>query len=324
MANFPVLPNAPGIPSLAKLPSFVTPQLTQAMNICSDQMIDIQSVISSTPLAPLSDIADQVLSATDATLGAVDLITNYPSSLWSGGIASSLDYMTGALGGITAAIGLDPFGPVELVSDAVNSVLGQASGVLDMVSTITGLPNLTLMVADALGLPSIFSQSPQWGLFKGNAMVIAADSVVSMEYKKNWDVSDYKLEKGAFASYNKVENPFDAVIRFSTGGSEDDRRDFLQSISAIAGDTELYDVLMPEETYPSVNIVGYTFRRLNNQGACLLQVDLMVVEIRETAEEEFTQTETQAPSGTATKNNGTVQTQPPTPQQKSALSSILG
>lgn len=176
-----------------------------------------------------------------------------------------------------------------------------------------------LLTRDVLGLP-LFNNPPPWGIYKDGEPVVTADNVLGVEYKQDWAIADYPMEQGAFQSYDKVSNPFFARVRFSAGRSQQNREALLDSIDVIAGDLELYDVVTPEWVYTSVNVAQYDYRRLSDQGVGLLQVDVGLLQVRVTADADFTTTK--APSGETTKNTGTVQTKQPTAQQRSALSSI--
>ena len=172
--------------------------------------------------------------------------------------------------------------------------------------------NVQPLSADTIGT---FGQPgiPQWGIFRNGNPVVIADSVQSIEYRQDWQISDYPLEQGAFESYNKVSTPFDAKIRFATGASEQDRQDLLKSIEAIANTLDLYDVVTPERTYQSTNILHYDYHRTSYNGVGLLQVDIWLNEIRVNAVATFSNT--QAPASADPVNDGTVQTQDSTQQQ---------
>jgi len=59
----------------------------------------------------------------------------------------------------------------------------------------------------------------QWGIYDmSGAPVLTASSVAGMEYARDWRVSNYPQEQGAFASYNKVKTPFTAKVTFLVGG----------------------------------------------------------------------------------------------------------
>src|SRR5258708_5580656 len=127
------------------------------------------------------------------------------------------------------------------------------------------LTSVTLLVADALSfLASLFG--PPWGIFLNGFPIISADSVVTLDYKQEWTVSDYPVEQGAFETYDKVEMPFETRIRFSAGGSEFNRFNLLQSIAAIADSVTLLDVVTPEQVYNSVTISHYDYRRTAQNG----------------------------------------------------------
>ena len=161
--------------------------------------------------------------------------------------------------------------------------------------------------------PSI-SQAPataQWGLYLNGSPVVTADNVVSFEYKQDWALSNYPIEGGAFETYDKVIEPYDVRLRFSSGGTEDNRQALLDSIAAIAGDLNLYDATTPEEAYTSVNVVHYSYERRATNGVGLIQVDVWCTQVRITAEQSFSSTK--QPSAAATKNDGNVQPNTPAP-----------
>lgn len=133
------------------------------------------------------------------------------------------------------------------------------------------------------------SNSTQWGIFQNGVPVIVADSVVSLGYKQEWTISDYPLENGAFQSYDKVQTPFRIRVGYTTGGSTADRAAFLNSIAAIAGNTQLYDVYTPEGIHSSVNVTKYEYNRTSVDGVGLLMVIIECEEIRVAGNSAITQ-----------------------------------
>lgn len=164
--------------------------------------------------------------------------------------------------------------------------------------------------------------SPEWGVFNRNGKsVITADNVVSFEYKQEWTLSDYPIEKGGFESYDKVQTPFDARVRFGAGGSLSNRKKLLDSIAAIAGDLKLYDVITPEKSYTSVNIMHYDLARTAQNGAGFIIVDVWLMEVRVDADIDFSST--QQPSGAPTSSGGQVQPQTVDPAKQAAINTAL-
>lgn len=147
--------------------------------------------------------------------------------------------------------------------------------------------------------------------------VVVPDSFLEFSYKNKWNVSDFSVQQGAFASYNKVANPFEVTLRLAKGGSKEDRKKFLDSIDAIVGDLEFYDIITPEKSYLNVNIVDNEIVRRGPRGANFLaEVDIIFREIREVtatySNTSVTTQDAQDPSAAPVTNAGSVQAQPTT------------
>jgi len=162
---------------------------------------------------------------------------------------------------------------------------------------------------------SSFGQSvdPQWGIFLNNSPVIASDNVIDMSYRKEWTLSDYPVEKGAFQTYDKVETPFEVNIALSVGGTPDDRATFIQSADTILTSLDLYDVVTPEAVYSSVNFRRNEYDRNATKGAGLITIGFYGEQIRVTATAEFSNTK--SPVSASPVNGGTVQTTSPSMSQ---------
>ncbi|BCH11934.1 hypothetical protein MesoLj131c_61920 [Mesorhizobium sp. 131-3-5] len=167
---------------------------------------------------------------------------------------------------------------------------------------------LELLTQDAIGLLSGAFSQQLWGIYFGGVPVIIADNVVEVQYRQQWSISDFPVERGAFESYDKVQIPYDARLRFTAGGSAANRAAMLASIAAVAGDTNLYDVVTPEAVYLSCNFTHYDYSRRANEGMGLLSVDIWMIEVREAPSAAMSNT--QDPSGASQVNGGTVQTAP--------------
>jgi hypothetical protein len=150
------------------------------------------------------------------------------------------------------------------------------------------------------------SLAPTWGVYDlFGAPVVVADTVTALDFHREWAIADYPIERGGFESYDKVDVPFVARVRFAAGGSAENRAALLNSVSAIAGDLNLYDIATPEKIYTSVNVQRYDFSRTAHDGVGLLQIDLWLLEVRVTAG--ASDGNAQSPSGDATVNGGNVQ-----------------
>jgi hypothetical protein len=126
-----------------------------------------------------------------------------------------------------------------------------------------------------LGNPSQFT-----GLI-GDLLQSSVLSTGSVDYSKETRVSDFPLERGGFASYNKVEMPAAPLVTLCLQGSEGDRRAFLEAVDKANKSTDLYSVVTPEITYINYSIERYNYSRRNSKGATLLIVEITLKEIRQ-------------------------------------------
>lgn len=204
--------------------------------------------------------------------------------------------------------------PLDIITKALYPLVPNAPGVPTLLrSGAKILDTLTfglLGVSDALsGL--IGAESVLWGVFNASGQpVVLADSVVSFDYRNGSKISDYPVEQGAFASYNKVANPFDVKVRMSCGGTTAQRAVFVSALDAAADSLDLYTVVTPEKAYGLVNIESVDYRRESSNGAGVIFADLYLREIRQTATAAFSAPKT--PAAADPKSQGQVQTSPVT------------
>lgn len=189
-----------------------------------------------------------------------------------------------------------------------------------------GIPVIASSVAGQLGLSGLVSSlnsltSLVAGLPGLSGLNVANFSVIEFAFKKDWTVSDYPQEQGAFQSYDKVELPFDVRMRIAAGGSASNLRDLLDRAEAASKTLDLYDVVTPEKTYRSCNITRYDYRRTATNGVGLIVVDFGLVEVRVTATAEFSFT--QQPGVAGLKAGGNVQAGVPTADQSALFGRAL-
>lgn len=162
---------------------------------------------------------------------------------------------------------------------AASAALGLVQGLLWRVFQVQTRWGIWDSTGKPLGDPSIFS-----GLF-GNVLDAAGLgstlSTGAVDYSKETRVSDFPVERGGFANYNKVETPAAPVVTLCLTGSENDRRTFLEAIDEACKSTDFYSVVTPEVTYRDYAIERYNYQRRNNRGATLLIVEISLKEIRQ-------------------------------------------
>lgn len=218
-----------------------------------------------------------------------------------------------------------------------------------VVPVYPGVPSLPRLIGQAippavsagLGLAgallgSMLQGQTQWGIFDSNGNPLWGQSALtlssaisnlfgtspvlstnSVEYQKETRVSEFPVEEGGFASYNKVELPGRPVVTYCLTGSESDRTSFLSAVDAACKSTDLYSVVTPEVTYIEYALERYNYSRRKEHGATLLTVEIYLTEIRQ-IEAQYTQSQGQSQidspqnaGASPTKDTGIVQSQAP-------------
>ncbi|AJY65693.1 hypothetical protein [Burkholderia glumae] len=180
------------------------------------------------------------------------------------------------------------------------------------VPPLPGVPALPRAPGESLGSFAIstvlsdavdFLQSilrPQWGIFDSRGVPVApADTALSIEYRGDSHISGYPQEEGGFASYNKVQVPYQARVQLVCAKSEAARQEFLAQIEAAKQSTMLFRVVTPDVTYENANVIAYDYRRTSRAGVTLLVVEVFVEEVRQTVVAKFAYQDN-TPSSTVT------------------------
>ena len=124
------------------------------------------------------------------------------------------------------------------------------------------------------------------GFNENQPPVLVPDSFRDFAIRQDWSVTTAPTEQGGFASYNKVNNPFELMVRMTKGGSLRERTDFLEKLDGIVRSLRLYKIVTPERTYFRCNVVRYEVTRKEASGAYFLaEVDVFFTEIRSVTSE---------------------------------------
>lgn len=195
---------------------------------------------------------------------------------------------------------------------------------------------LQLLTGDALALLAP-SGGSQWGLFLDGEVAVTADNVASFEFKQDMRISNFPVEEGSFATYNKVQLPYDVRLQFSTGGTASDRQALIDSVDAVIASTSLFDAPTPEKVYQNLNPTHQSLRRTARNGVGLLVIDVYCEEVRVTASQQFTSSQQgggtttvmtikhpQSPSASPQVSDGNVQPVTPSAAQSASFSDARG
>jgi len=157
------------------------------------------------------------------------------------------------------------------------------------VGNITALKDTALSNAISFGgaalINTIFGN--YWGVFNEFGIpIVLADNVVSLNHKNSSRISHAPVEKGSFASYNKVLDPSNITVQLSKGsGGTLERGAFLTQLEILQKSTLKFYIITPEYVYKNYNITGTDLARSAQDGATLIKVNLTLEEVREVAAE---------------------------------------
>jgi hypothetical protein len=124
--------------------------------------------------------------------------------------------------------------------------------------------------------------APVWGVFdaEGN-QVIAPESIMSFNYRAEFRVSDYPVQAGQFANYNKVTVPYEIPIRMVMGLTLDDRTQFESDCKSVAASLDLYTIVTPESSYVGVNATRLELARRETHGAFYIEAEMFFRQIQQ-------------------------------------------
>jgi len=136
-------------------------------------------------------------------------------------------------------------------------------------------------------------------------------SVSAVEYSKEVRSSDFPVEKGSFANYNKVEAPGTPSVTMAMDGSEADRKKFLEAIDKACKSTDLYSVVTPEAEYLQHSLERYSYQRRSQHGLTLLIVEIALKEVRQVSAQYAKTEKAKEPAAAPPVEQGKVQPQAP-------------
>ncbi|MGP2516368.1 phage baseplate protein [Yersinia sp. 2545 StPb PI] len=163
--------------------------------------------------------------------------------------------------------------------------------------------------------------TPKWGIYaQDGSQVILPDSVLDIEYKGESRILDYPIEAGGFASFNKVATPFDIRMKMACSGNLSaarmTRESFLARLDEMQASLDLYNIVTPDYVYNNVDLVGYDYRRTNENGVTLLIVEARFNEVRVTGDAQYKSVKSDSAANPV--NQGQVYANKPTAEQFSA------
>jgi hypothetical protein len=159
--------------------------------------------------------------------------------------------------------------------------------------------------------------APVWGIFdETGSQVISPDSILDFGYRAEYRVSDYPVQAGQFANYNKVTVPYEASVKMVKGSDLDARIRFTDACETVAASLALYSIITPEKTYVNVNPIRLEILRRETAGAFFIEAEMYFRQIQQVTPQYSSTTaaaantaNAQNPAATPQQNLGIVQPQ---------------
>lgn len=180
-------------------------------------------------------------------------------------------------------------------------------------------------IGNALGIDILSPLASDWSIHDAvtGRAVIVPDTVTKFEFRGERRISDYPVEQGAFASYNKTVDPYEirmtmvcsglnyaqsaiSALGLNLGQDYMQKADFIKQLDKMLDATDLFTVVTPDKAYENANLEHYDYRRESTNGATMLIVEAWFREVRVTASAAYTNSN--SPSATDPVSAGGVKT----------------
>ena len=200
------------------------------------------------------------------------------------------------------------------------------------IPNVPGVPPIPRQVVPAepsaqllLGSPVVVSKEvpPKvWGIFSStNKLLLEPDNIVSVKDVEKSKVSNFPVEENAFASYNKVQEPFDVKVMMTKGGTSKEIEDFISTVRILKKRTsKLVSIVTPEDVFLSATLEAFDYSREAGKGQNLVHVLCQFVEVRQVSPKYAAATlpRTKVKSATAASKKDTGHVQPESANAKIA------
>lgn len=165
------------------------------------------------------------------------------------------------------------------------------------VPKLPGVPNLQRPIAAlAATLPAIISSlqvqappgflvqatksAPIWGVFDSSGNIaITPESMGAFGMRSEWRISDYPVQDGTFASYDKVTVPREIMLRMMIGKTLQDRVAFELACETVAASYDTFTIITPEKSYLNMNCLRHEVNRVETKGAYFIEAEMFFRQI---------------------------------------------
>ena len=136
-------------------------------------------------------------------------------------------------------------------------------------------------------LTDFLSKNKGW-IVRGQSAAVDFNSMQEFTAEKGSRLPDEPIEKGSFATYNRVIEPRSITARLSIEGSAANLQSAIDRLTTLCENDETITLTTPEQSYKNMMLESFDYRRDASNGRGVLYVDLRFKEIREVASQQTT------------------------------------
>lgn len=122
---------------------------------------------------------------------------------------------------------------------------------------------------------------PQYILKDEDGNQVAFYAMMEMGMTSSSQLPTEPIEKGSFANYNRIIDPYEGTCRLALEGTESEIQQALDGLEELRKGLKKIEFIMPFANYENLMLESYDYRRDSHSGFNLLQVDVRLKEIRE-------------------------------------------
>ena len=129
-------------------------------------------------------------------------------------------------------------------------------------------------------LTDFLSKNKGW-IVKGQTAAVDFNSMQEFSAEKSSRLPDEPIEKGSFATYNRIIEPRAITCRLSIEGGASKLQSAIDRLTDLCENDEKITLTTPEQSYKNLMLESFDYRRDAQNGRGVLFVDLRFKEIRE-------------------------------------------
>lgn len=129
-------------------------------------------------------------------------------------------------------------------------------------------------------LTDFMSRNKGW-IVRGQSAAVDFNSMQEFSAEKTSRLPDEPIEKGSFATYNRIIEPRAITCQLSVEGNASKLQSAIDRLTTLCENDEKITLTTPEQSYPNMMLESFDYRRDATNGRGVLFVDLRFKEIRE-------------------------------------------